>query len=123
MVIGRNEKVGRDGFRANKKWAKKRLGEMANGQDRYWVKREKGELGKGEVGVGEMGKQLGEMGMGEMGLGEMGINQFKLRAPKTLKLTVISRTAGHVFSFVLYPLTQLAVNIDILFPRFVSLFI
>jgi hypothetical protein len=41
MVIGRNEKVGRDHA-----WLpgemKKRLGEMANGQDRNWAKWERG---------------------------------------------------------------------------------
>jgi hypothetical protein len=47
---------------------------MANGQDGFGAKWEKGELGKGEVALGEMGKKLGEIGMGEMALGEMGIN-------------------------------------------------
>jgi hypothetical protein len=52
---------------------------MANGQDGFGAKWEKGELGKGEVALGEMGKKLGEMGMGEMALGEMGINRRKSR--------------------------------------------
>jgi hypothetical protein len=49
--------------------------------------------------------------------------QFKLRALKPLTPDVTSRTAGQVFSFILHPLTQLDVNIDFLFPRFVSIFI
>jgi hypothetical protein len=41
---------------------------MANGQDVFGAKWE-----KGKVALGEMGKKLGEMGMGEMALGEMGM--------------------------------------------------
>jgi hypothetical protein len=41
---------------------------MANGQDGFGAKWEKGELRKGEVALGEMGKKLGEMALGEMGI-------------------------------------------------------
>ena len=47
IIIGRNGKVGRDGFWAKYKIAKMKLGETAKGQDRYWAEREKGEVGKG----------------------------------------------------------------------------
>jgi hypothetical protein len=52
---------------------------MANGQDGFGAKWEKGELGKGKVALGEMGKKLGKMGMGKMALGEMGINPYNTK--------------------------------------------
>ena len=51
-----------------------KLGKMAKGQDRCWVKWEKDKVGKGEKRMGKKGKNSGEMGMGEMGLGEQGTN-------------------------------------------------
>jgi hypothetical protein len=70
---------------------------MANGQDGFGAKWEKGELGKGELALDEMGKKLGEMGMGEMALGEMGINLLnsitqKKKNDKKLKITNLKQT-------------------------------
>ena len=53
-------------------------GQNAKGQDRYWVKWEKSEVGKGEKRMVETGKNSAKMGMGEMGLGELGINRWSL---------------------------------------------
>ena len=75
---------------------------MANGRDRYWVKWEKGELGKGVVGLDEM---VNKFGNGRNGTGQ---NQWSVQSnrDRRCRYQIIQRLIPPVMVWIIMKLDE-----------------
>ena len=87
-------KLGEMASERNEKWTEMNLGIIAKGQDRYWAKWKKGEVGN-EKKKRAKREKIGRNGNGQNGIGRTGNKQIKKLIAFTITSIGLFFTSSH----------------------------